>query len=163
MCTNNNNNTITSNFEFTNALDRENYKAVTVHTNNTNKFSKVTNALQGRRQRRSNLCGCNSGNNNNNRTRSVENAGCGRARWHENVKELREQERELVARFPSQVRTFVASRNTRRRPLCPRPNPLSKNFVRLGIEIPRVLMRFTCNRSCNLHARRESHLKFAFS
>ncbi len=61
--------------------------------------------LQGRRQRRlrqrrSNLCGCNSGNNNNNRTRSVENADCGRARWHENVKELREQEGELVARCP---------------------------------------------------------------
>ncbi len=43
---------------------------------------------------------CNSGNNNNNRTRSVENAGCGCARWHENVNELREQEGELVARCP---------------------------------------------------------------
>ncbi len=96
--------TTTSNFEFTNALDRENYKTVTVHTN---KFSNVTNALQERRQRRlrrrrSNLCGCNSGNNNNNRTRSVENAGCGCPRWHENVKELREQEGELVARCPVQ-------------------------------------------------------------
>lgn len=100
--------TTTSNFEFTNALDRENYKTVTVHTNNTKNISNVTNALQERRQRqlrrrRSNLCGCNSGNNNNNnnnRTRSVENAGYGCARGHEKVKELREQEGELVARCP---------------------------------------------------------------
>jgi hypothetical protein len=142
--------TTTSNFEFTNALDRENYKTVTVHTNNTNEFSNVTNALQERerrqrrlrRRRSSNLCGCNSGNNNNNRTRSVENAGCGCARWHGNVKELREQEGELVVRCP------VPSPD-----LCGVEEPDDDLYVHrqtlgprilwgLGIGIPRVLMCF---------------------
>jgi hypothetical protein len=133
--------TTTSNFEFTNALDRENYKTVTVHTNNTNEFSNVTNALQERerrqrrlrrQRRRSNLCGCNSGNNNNNRTRSVENAGCGCARWHGNVKELREQEGGTRGSLSRPKSGPLWRRGTRRRPLCPPPNPWSKNFVGVG-------------------------------